>query len=295
MTGKLLVTGASGQLGAAVMHHLLDSYKVPASSIIAGSRDPAKLAELAERGVETRRVDFDDAPSLPDSLAGVDRVLIISTDALDGTDKRLRQHQAAIAGAKAAGVGHILYTSMPNPNDSLVSFAADHKGTEDAIKASGLGYTIFRNSWYMENLLMTLPQAIASGQWYSSAGNGKVAHIARDDVARAIAASLAGAAGENATYTLTGPAAYTTDEIADLVSTAVGKKLTVVHVNDEQLAQGMAGAGVPAPYIPAFVSFDANTREGKINIVSDSATKLSGSGLTSLKDFLSANKARLLG
>lgn len=295
MTGKLLVTGASGQLGAAVVHHLLDTFKVPSASIVAGSRDTAKLSELASRGVEARRVDFDDPSSLQESFAGVDRVLIISTDVLDGTDKRLRQHQAAVAAAKAAGVSHILYTSMPSPDDSKVTFAPDHKGTEDAIKATGLGYTIFRNSWYMENLLMTLPHAVASGQWYSSAGTGKVAHIARDDVARAIAASLAKPASENAVYTLTGPVAYTTDEIADLVSKAAGKPLAVVHVNDEQLGQGMAGAGVPAPYIPTFVSFDTNTREGKINIVSDDAVALSGAKLTSLKDFLDARKAALLG
>ncbi|WP_417434792.1 SDR family oxidoreductase [Hoeflea sp.] len=295
MTGKLLVTGASGQLGAAVMHHLIDTYKVPASSIIAGSRDVAKLSDLAGRGVETRKVDFDDADTLARAFDGVDKVLIISTDALDGEGTRLRQHLAAVAAAKAAGVGHISYTSMPNPEDAKVTFAPDHKKTEDAIKATGLGYTIFRNSWYMENLLMTLPHAVASGQWYSSAGTGKVAHISRDDVARAIAASLAKPASGNAVYTLTGPVAYSTEEIADLVSKTTGKPLAVVHVTDEQLGQGMAGAGVPAPFIPTFVSFDTNTREGKIDIVTDDAATLSGAKLTSLTDFLNGQKAALLG
>jgi len=78
-----------------------------------------------------------------------------------------------------------------------------------------------------------------------------------------------------------------------MASEITGKPLTVVHVNDEQLAQGMAGAGVPAPYIPTLVSFDANTREGKITMVTDDAAKLSGAKLTSLKDFLEASKAAL--
>jgi NAD(P)H dehydrogenase (quinone) len=145
----------------------------------------------------------------------------------------------------------------------------------------------------MENLFMSLPPALASGQWYSAAGTGKVAHIARDDAARAIAGSLAAPAGANVTYTLTGPAAYTTDEIAGMASKATGKPLTVVHLTDEQLAQGMAGAGVPAPFIPTFVSFDANTREGKVDIVTDAAAKLSGTQLTTLKDFLDASKSAL--
>jgi NAD(P)H dehydrogenase (quinone) len=102
----------------------------------------------------------------------------------------------------------------------------------------------------------------------SSAGTGKIAHIARDDIARAIAAGIAApSVPESETYTLTGPVAYTTDEIAAMTSKATGKPLSVVHLTDEQLAQGMAGAGVPAPYIPTFVSFDANTREGKIAMV----------------------------
>lgn len=295
MTGKLLVTGASGQLGAAVLHHLIDSYKVPASTIVAGSRDVAKLSDLASRGVETRRVDFNDAGPLASAFAGVDRVIIISTDALDGEGTRLRQHLAAVAAAKSAGVDRIFYTSMPSPDDSKITFAPDHLKTEDAIEASGLAYTIFRNGWYMENLFMALPAALASGQWYSSAGTGKIAHIARDDIARAIAAGIAAPASDSVTYTLTGPVAYTTDEIAALASEATGKPLTVIHVTDEQLAQGMAGAGVPAPVIPTFVSFDANTREGKIAMVTTDAATLSGIEPMSLEAFLQASKTALLG
>ena len=76
MTGKLLVTGASGQLGSLVIRHLLETNKVPTSAIVAGSRDTSKLSGLASQGVETRKVDFDDAASLKEGFAGVDRVLL---------------------------------------------------------------------------------------------------------------------------------------------------------------------------------------------------------------------------
>lgn len=295
MTGRILVTGASGQLGSRILHHLLATSGVEASAIVAGSRDPAKLSDLAGKGVETRRIDFDDAASLTEGFAGIDRLLIVSTDALDGAGTRLRQHLAAVEAARQAGVGRIFYTSMPGADDSLITFAPDHLGTEEAIKASGIAHTIFRNGWYMENLFMALPQALASGQWYSAAGDGRLAHIARDDIARAIAAGLASPPAENVTYTLTGDTARTTEEIAALVRDVTGKPLAVVHVSDAELAQGMEHAGVPAPFIPTLVSFDVNTREGKIAMVTDDTGTLSGAGLTSLEDFLQASKAALAG
>lgn len=290
---KILVTGASGHLGRLVIKHLIDSQTITPSDIVAGSRDPAKLADLQALGVEARRVDFDDQASLATAFAGIDRLLIVSTDELGMPGKRLTQHTAAVNAAKAAGVSRLFYTSMPQPDDSLITFSGDHLGTEMAIKASGLAYTLFRNGWYMENLFMSLPQALAGGTWYTSAGTGRIAHIAREDIARAIAAGLAHPAAESVTYTLTGETAYTTEEIAALVRDVTGKPLAVVNLSDEQLSQGMAAAGVPAPFIPTFVSFDANTREGKIAMVSPDAETLSGVKRTSLKAFLEANRAAL--
>ncbi len=83
---------------------------------------------MQPRGAETRRADFDDAQSLAEAFRGVDRVLIISTDAL-GSGQRLKQHLAAVDAAKAAGVGAVVYTSMPKPEGSAVIFAGDHLGT----------------------------------------------------------------------------------------------------------------------------------------------------------------------
>ncbi|HCL65386.1 MAG TPA: NAD(P)-dependent oxidoreductase [Rhizobium sp.] len=289
---KILVTGASGHLGSLIINHLLETEGVSPADIIAGSRDPAKLLALAARGVETRRVDFNDTASMPSALTGVDRLLIISTDAI-GT--RLEPQKAAVAAAKRAGVERIFYTSMPQPEDTKITFAPDHLGTEQAIKASGLAYTIFRNGWYMENLFMSLPQALASGHWYTSSGNGRIAHVAREDIARAIAAGLARPAADSVTYTLTGEKTYTTEEIAALVREVTGKPLAIVNLTDAQLSEGMAAAGVPAPFIPTFVSFDANTREGKIAMATGDVEKLTGRKPLSLRAFIETNKAALAG
>lgn len=297
MTETLLVTGASGQLGRGVVRHLLGAQRIAPSRIIATTRNPESLADLAALGVTVRTADFNDLVSLEKAFEGADRVLIISTGELDlKSDRRLKQHQAAVAAAKAAGVSHLLYTSMPNPEPgSPVLFAGDHYGTEQAIKASGIPYTIFRNGWYQENLFMALPHAIASGQWYTSAGDGRIAHAARDDMAAAIAAGLASDSTESTTYTLTGPQAYTTAEIAALVSEVTGKPLEVVQLPDDALTEGVKAAGIPEEFARVIVSFDANTRSGRIAMVTDALETLSRRKPRSLKQFLEANKTALAG
>lgn len=295
MAQKLLVTGASGKLGKLVLDALLKR-GVASSDIIATTRDASKLADYAAKGIEIREADFNDPVSVKKAFAGADRVAIISTDAIDGNGTRIRQQTGAVVAAKEAGVKHLVYTSMPNPHKgSKITFEADHRLTEDAITASGLSYSILRNSWYQENLFMNLPQVLASGTWYTSAGQGKVSHIARQDCADALAAVLASDSTESRIFTLTGPESFTTDEIAKLVSSVIGKPIAVVHLTDEQLAGGMKAAGVPDFLVPFLVGFDANTREGAADLVNSEVESLTGHKPRPLRSFLEDNKIALAG
>ncbi|MBX5046090.1 SDR family oxidoreductase [Rhizobium lentis] len=293
MSETILVTGAAGQLGQRVIHHLIETYKVAPGKIVAATRSPERLVALANRGVVTRKADFDDAADLEKAFAGVDRLLIISTDALDTPGKRLGQHKAAVAAAVKADVKHIAYTSMPAPDNSLVTFAPDHLGTENTIKASGIAYTIIRDAWYHDNYLHSMPHNLQGGKWYSATGDGKVSTISRDDCALAIAATLASGTSESAAYTLTGTVSLTNRQIAAIVSEAAGKPLEVVDVNDEQLGQGMRGAGLPGFIADMLVSADANIRAGNFDIVTGDFTKLTGKQPQPLKDFFVAHKAAL--
>lgn len=295
MSDTILVTGASGKLGRAVIRHLLDSRGVAPARIIAGSRDPEKLAELAARGVATRKIDFDAASGLDAAFAGAGTVLIISTDALDGAGTRLRQHRTAVAAAQKAGAARIAYTSIPDAETSKVSFSPDHYGTEQAIAATGIPSLIFRDSWYQENLFMSLPQAVKTGQWYTSAGQGRTAFVARDDIAAAIAGALVNPPAGSVTYTLTGSEALTNDEIAALAGEILGKPIQVVHLNDEQLAAGMKAAGVPEAFVPTLVSFETATRAGDLGTVTDDVATLSGRRPQTVRDFLAASKGAILG
>lgn len=293
MSDKLLVTGASGQLGRAVIRELLARGVAPAR-IVATTRKPELLAELAAQGIELRAADFDDSASLTQAFAGVQRLLLISTDVLDVPGKRLAQHRNAVQAAVAAGVKHVVYTSMAQPEPgSPIPFAPDHHGTEQALAASPLCWTVLRNCWYMQNLLLSLPASLASGQWYSAAGEGRIAYVSRDDCARAAAAALASDSSVNAIHDITGPEALNTAEIAKLASEITGQPLAVVPVPPEALAQGLAAHGVPAFLVPVLVAFDVNTAQGRVAQVSDAVQQLTGRAPQTLADFLSAHKAAL--
>lgn len=286
----LAVTGAAGQLGRQVVNYLINDLKVPPQHIVALTRDTTKLADLVTLGVQVRRADFDDTATLAQAFDGVQRLLLISTDVLGVPGKRLEQHKNAVAAAQKAGVKHILYTSMPKPEGSAITFAGDHLGTEQAIAASTMSWTILRNNWYFENLLMETEHILSSGQWYSAAGDGLSAHIGRDDLALAAAHALASSDTSNQTYTLSGAQAYSTQEIAELLSKVSGKPISVISITDAEKVEGMVQAGLPPALAEIFASFDTNTRMGGVADITTDFQRLTGKTPMSFENWLEANK-----
>lgn len=283
-TSKILVTGAGGNLGRRVVELLLEA---GATQVIAGSRDPGRLGFA---GLETRKVDFADPAGLDAAFAGIDQVLLVSTDVVGEVRQKLQL--AAVAAAKRAGVKHIVYTSLTNPGpDSAVTLAPDHHITEQAIEATGIPSTFLRNAVYMDMLLQALPSALASGQWYTAQGQGRIARITREDCARAAAAALL--AGPQGVVDVAGGELLTAEETAAIVGDVTGKPITVVHLDDNALAAGMVGAGLPQGLAELLVSFETATRLGQSEVKSQFA-ELTGRQPTALRDFLAANKAALV-
>jgi NAD(P)H dehydrogenase (quinone) len=142
--------------------------------------------------------------------------------------------------------------------------------------------------------LGSLPRALASGTQYSAAGQGKIPYIGRDDLARADAAALVADDTAKKTYELTGRREYSTEEIAALVSNAVGKPLKVVQVPVDGLIQGMIGGGLPEPVARMVASFDVNAAQGGFEGVTGDYKVLTGREPQSFEDWLKA-KAKAFG
>lgn len=282
----LFVTGASGHLGRQTVEFLLASGK---GKVIAGSRDPEKLADLVAKGAEARAVDFDRPETLAAAFAGVDRLLLVSTDAVDQPGRRLIQHSAAIAAAKAAGVKHILYTSATSSAPDSASIALqDHYETEQALIASGLSHTILRNTLYMENLLMALPLILSSGQWFHAAADGKIARVTREDCARAAAAALESDFEGNRILEISGSELLDCNEMATMISELSGKPVTAIAIDEASLTDALKKAGIPDIFARLLATFDTAQARGEFNILTTAVRDLTGKEPTGFRDFLSS-------
>jgi NAD(P)H dehydrogenase (quinone) len=286
----LLVTGASGQLGRRVVTLLADA---GADRLVATTRNPFKIADLANRGVVVRRGDFDDPQSLTAAFEGADRLLLVSTDAIDFPGRRIEQHRAAIHAAKAAGVSHIVYTSFAEPDPHFL-VSADHWATEQALAASGLGWTALRHNLYTEFLAQLLPEAIASGEIVAAAGEGGAAFVTREDCARAAAAALASTETSSRVLEIAGPAIVTVHDVARLASDLAGRPVSYVPVVPAALRVRMVAAGVSRRVADVLVSIHVAMAQGKFRAATSAVADLTGRIPTSVPAFLSAKRDALL-
>jgi NAD(P)H dehydrogenase (quinone) len=278
---KILVTGATGKLGTQVVEALLKT--IPSSQLAVSVRNPEKTEGLKARGVEVRHGDFDRPETLDSAFAGIDRLLIISTDG--DIETRIRQHTNAVAAAQRAQVGFIVYTSIVNASESKLFLAPVHRVTEEAIIQTGIPYSFLRNNWYLENEIGSIQGVLAGAPWFTSAGNGKAGWALRQDYAEVAAAVLAGNKHENTIYELSGKL-MTQEELVSVIGTVLGKEVPVQQVDDAKYAEIMIGAGVPDFVIPILVGIQKGNREGALEIESNDFEKLLGRPVTPIREAL---------
>lgn len=286
-TMKWLVTGATGKLGRLVVESLLKT--VPAEMLAVSVRDPDKAEDLRARGVEVRQGDFDRPDSLDAAFAGVERILIISTDG--DNDARIRQHVNAVEAAARANVRFIAYTSLAGAGESRLPLAPPHQAAEETIRKTGIPYAILRNNWYLENELATIQAVMNGAPWVTSAGTGKVGWALRQEYAEAAAAVLAGSGHDNNIYELSGEP-LTQDALAAAIGDVLGKPVPVQHVDDDTYAAIMKQAGVPEPVIPFLVSIQQGIRSGSLDVKSNDLAMLLGRPPMPLREALKAIVSR---
>jgi NAD(P)H dehydrogenase (quinone) len=279
----IIVTAASGQLGRLVIAELLK--RVPAENIVAAVRDPAKAVDLADQGVLVRHADYNDPATLDAALEGATKVLLISSNDLGN---RVSQHRNVIDAAARAKVGLLAYTSVLHADSSTLSLAGEHRATEEAVRASGLSYSLLRNGWYVENYTVSLGGAIAHGALAGGAGEGRISAAARADYAEAAAVVLASSGAVEQVYELAGDTAFTLAELAAEVSRQSGKTIPFHNLPQKDYAELLVNVGLPAPLADLIADSDAQAAQGAQFDDSRTLGKLIGRPTISLADAVKA-------
>ena len=278
------ITGASGHLGRLVIKHLLPF--VPADQVVATTRHPDQLADVAALGVSVRYADFSDPATLPAAFAGATRLLILSTEAVG---QRVPGHKAAIAAAVAAGVDHIIYTSAPQADPNAAHpILAEHGQTEQALAASGVPWTALRNNIYAEVLKGLTDMLLVDGQLLIPEAQGKHSWVTREDCARAAAGALSGRLADSGPIDVSGPEALSFADVAQRLSALSGRSIPVQALPDDEIIARVIAKGAPADTAGFMVSMASWLASNLSTTPTDTVERASGSKAVPVDAILSA-------
>jgi NAD(P)H dehydrogenase (quinone) len=279
----ILVTGATGHFGNAVINHLLKN--IPASEIAALVRNEAKATDLKAKGVDIRIGQYDDIASIEKAVQGIEKLLLVS-----GLDmNRGEQHENLINAAKKAGVKHIAYTSVTlkdwdtSSNKMLMD---SHRQTEEYLKASGINYTLLQNTLYIEAIPNFVGQHVLENGIFLPAGTGKTPFALRDEMAEAAANVLLNDGHENKSYQITNTESYSFEEVAQSLSELSGKSVTYTSPEPKVFEEQLKKIGLNEVVIAISAGFAADIRNGDLDIVSSDLENLLGRKPTTLKEGL---------
>lgn len=290
---KIIVSGASGQLGSLVIEELLKRDVAPEDLILV-SRTPNTdhLQSYAARGASVRFGDFTQPESLDAAYRGGTRMLLISINA--GGGNRPELHKAAIDAAVRAGVKHIAYTSYVNADRYDTStIAVDHRRTEMYLMESGVAWTMLRNQIYANGLVDQAIMIVRDGGLVTHTPDARVAYVTREDCAAAAAAVLTTPGHENRAYNITGPEAVSPRELVALASEISGKPAELIVLSEAEYRQRLSDSGMPDASIEGTISFAAELDSPYLREPSTAVQDLTGRPATSVRDLLTENRERL--
>lgn len=299
---RIAITGASGHYGRLATDRLIAAGR--ARDLLLLTRTPGKLAHREQAGCQVRYGDFDRPGTLAAALEGAEKLLLISGTRVGA---RVRQHQAAIDAAAAAGVRHVVYTSFVNVdagNPAIVTI--DHRETENLIRKSGMAWTFLRDAHYADAMILNAgPGFIASGKWLTSTKGAREAMVWREDCVDCAVAVLTQPGHENRAYPITGPNLENFAEVAAMLSEISGHPVQLIETDDAGMYAHFDALGIPREPVDDqsvagipwnsddMVSFERSIREGWLAVCTDDVQRLTGRKARSVRQLIEAHAAEL--
>ena len=261
---QIAITGSTGHVGGLVAAQLASL----APRLVV--RDTSRAPRIA--GATVVEAEYSDAAAAVTALTGVDLLFMVS--ASEAVDRR-EQHRTFIRSAAEAGVGHIVYTSFFGADpDAVFTLGRDHADAEAAVRESGMAFTLLRDNFYSDLLPYFADDA---GVIRGPAGHGRVAAVARADVADVASAVLRDpGAHADVVYELTGPEALTLAEVAARAGAVLGRPLAYAAETVEEAYASRAHYGAEPWQLDAWVSTYTAIADGEVSRVTGDVRTVTG-------------------
>jgi uncharacterized protein YbjT (DUF2867 family) len=283
----ILVTGATGKNGKEVIRQLA----ALGQRVRALVRNPARAANLAGPNVELAEGDFDRPETLAKAVQGVEQAFLLTPVA----EHSVQWQRAFIRAALRARVKHVVkFSGMGASARSESELLRQHAETDELLRGSGLPFTILQPNSFYQNILSSADTIKAQGKFYWPLKRAKQSIVDVRDI-NAVAAKVFTSPGhEGKTYVITGPEALTFDEVAEKLSSIIGRKIDYVDVLLAAAADGMRKSGMPEWDVRAVSELLGYFASGAAASVTDTVPRLLGRPAISFEQFAKDHRSALV-
>lgn len=276
MSGKVLVTGATGNTGSGVVSGL----RRAGVEVRAFVRNEKKAHPLKDLGAEVVVGDLDQPKTLPAAVKDVDKIYLVNWNGPTQAQQALNVIEAARRGGESP---HVVRHSAFGSEKSRIIQQTDQ--VEKALVASGLPWTILKPTFFMQNTMMAAPTVKSEGVIYWDWKDGKAGMIDIRDVIDAGLGALTRKGHEGKSYILTGPESISFHDVASSLSRVLGKPVKYVPVPSEASRAAMVGMGLPEWIADGYCELSAGFCENFADRVTDGVSKLAGHPARSFEQF----------
>lgn len=265
----ICITGAGGTVGREVIKQL-EFTKVPFRAAYFSKK---KLDAALAKGLDAVIIDYNRPETLRAAFQGCDKLFLLGPNVLDQTQLELN----AVEAAKAVGIHHIVKQSVMGAEDESFSLALVHRPVEKAIESSDMAWTFLRPNSFMQNVVTFMSETIkAEGAFYSASGGAKIAHVDVRDIATVAVKALTEPTHVGQAYTLTGAEALTYDDLANELSTVLGRSITHISLSSEDLKHGMLAEGLSEAIADRMLDLERYYRDDQASRITNDIKQVTG-------------------